>query len=263
MTLCKSQKKMIGVVGGVGPYAGLDLVGKILDQTDAVCDQDHLPVCLLSLPGEIADRTEFLLGRGSVNPALAIAQVISDLHGRGASVVGVPCNTAHAPAIFEEIVRRIPKDVTLVHMITETIRYIQRRHPFATNIGVLSTTGTFRSNVYPDALARHGLAGLQVTPEVQRDLIQPAIYDKTYGIKAHSNPVADRAKRNLREGIEILRQGGAEVLILGCTEIPLALTAAAIDGLPLVDPTRILARALIREFAPDALRPEPGDMEGQ
>jgi aspartate racemase len=44
------------------------------------------------------------------------------------------------------------------------------------------------------------------------------------------------------------------VIILGCTEIPLVLTDAAVGGIPLIDPTLILARALIREAAPDRLR---------
>ena len=55
-------KKMIGIVGGVGSYAGIDLIKKIYDQTDALCDQDHLPVSMLSVPDKIWDRTDFLLG---------------------------------------------------------------------------------------------------------------------------------------------------------------------------------------------------------
>lgn len=254
-SISRSEKEMIGIVGGVGPYAGLDLLRKIFDQTRARRDQDHLPVSLLSLPGEIGDRTEFLLGRASVNPGLAIGEIICALHEQGASVIGVPCNTAHAPAIFDEILARIPEDVTLVHMIDETIRYIKSQHPAVTRVGIVSTTGTLRSNVYPEALSRHGLAGLQVSPEIQEDLIQPAIYDTHYGIKAQSNPVTTDAKMNLRKGIESLLRRGAEAVILGCTEIPLALADAELEGVPLVDPTRILARALIREFSPDDLLP--------
>ena len=249
------KNKTIGVVGGVGPYAGLDLLRKIFDQTRARRDQDHLPVTLLSLPSKIGDRTEFLLGQTSVNPGLAIAEIIGALHEQGASVVGIPCNTAHAPAIFDVILARIPKDVTLVHMIDETIEHIKMRFPAVTRVGVVSTTGTWRSKVYPEALSRRGLVGLQVSPEIQENLVQPAIYDTHYGIKARSNPVTKDAKTNLCRGIEFLLDRGAEAIILGCTEIPLALTEAEHEGVPLVDPTGVLARALIRAFSPDDLLP--------
>ena len=67
---------MIGIVGGVGPYAGLDLTRKIFDQTKAVSDQDYLSVVLLSMPQQIEDRTSFLLGQTSINPANAIFKII-------------------------------------------------------------------------------------------------------------------------------------------------------------------------------------------
>ena len=62
-----SDKHLIGIVGGVGPYAGLDLAEKIFDQTDARSDQEHLPVALLSILGEIEDRTAFILGNSKMS----------------------------------------------------------------------------------------------------------------------------------------------------------------------------------------------------
>ena len=65
---------MIGIVGGVGPYAGLDLTKKIFDQTLAGSDQEHLPVILVSRPDEIADRTEYLLALTAYQRAVALHQ---------------------------------------------------------------------------------------------------------------------------------------------------------------------------------------------
>jgi len=250
-----NPRSMIGVVGGVGPYAGLDLCRKIFDQTKARRDQDHLPVSLLSLPHEIADRTGFLLGDAEVNPGLAIGGIVCALGQQGATVVGIPCNTAHAPAIFDEIAARVPNGVTLVHMIDETIQHLRSHYPTVTKVGVISTTGTWRCEVYPEALSRHGLAGLAVSADVQENLIQPAIYDPGFGIKGQSNPVTAKAKDCLRKGIVTLLEQGAQAVILGCTEIPLALPESQLHGVPLIDPTRILARALIREFSPEHLMP--------
>lgn len=242
--------KTIGIVGGVGPYAGVDLLKKIFDQTKACVDQDHLPVSLLSVPHHIEDRTEFLLGKTAVNPAGFIAEVIGNLYQCGASVVGIPCNTAHADPIFNEIAQRIPDDVTLLHMINEVALYITTHLPSLTHIGVLSTTGTFKANIYPNYLQQQGLKVIQVTEEIQNKHIHSAIYNKDYGIKAYSAVISTQAKQQLHRGIDYLASQGAQAIILGCTEIPLAFDKIEIRGMPLIDPTKILARALIHAFSP-------------
>ena len=244
------HKKTIGIIGGIGPYAGVDLARKIFDQTPARRDQDHLPVILFSLPHSIPDRTEFILGHATLNPALPIAEIICALHRNGASVIGMPCNTAHASPIFEEIVRRIPKEVQLIHMIDAVAEHIRAHYPAVNQVGILSTTGTHLSRVYPDCLSRYGLNGLQVTVAIQEGRIHPAIYHPEYGIKARANPVSEKAMTDLQVGIEYLAENGAEVIVLGCTEIPLALTGNEVGRIPLIDATKILARALILAASP-------------
>ena len=94
---------MIGIVGGMGPLAGLDVFKKITEETPVTSDQEHAPVLLFSVPAQIPDRTEFLLGREKTNPAIAISEIILTLEKAGARVVGIPCNTAHSPRIFDVI----------------------------------------------------------------------------------------------------------------------------------------------------------------
>ncbi|MGH2567114.1 MAG: aspartate/glutamate racemase family protein, partial [Bacteroidota bacterium] len=91
--------------------------------------------------------------------------------------------------------------------------------------------------------------------EIQRDKVHPAVYDRRYGIKALSNPVTERARKSLLAAIRWLRKEGAEAVILGCTEIPLAIPEKKIDGVVLIDPTLILARSLIKAVSPAKLRP--------
>jgi aspartate racemase len=252
--------KVIGVVGGVGPYAGIDLVRKIFDQTVARRDQEHLPVLLMSLPEEIEDRTAFLLGRSSRNPAHALVEVLRKLSQAGATVAGIPCNTAHAPAIFdlvkEGIAARSPS-LKLLHMIEETAEFLQQHFPQYKHLGLLSTIGTAQSGVYQQTLERTGFRVMLPDEDVQRNQVHSAIYDAEYGIKAVSNPVAPRARQHLLDAAHKLLRAGAEAIILGCTEIPLALPEQSLDGVPLIDPTTILARALIREVRPHQLKPLP------
>ncbi len=248
---------MIGIVGGVGPYAGLDLATKICNQTLAHSDQEHLPIALLSVPHAIADRTAFLLGQTDVNPAYALAAIIRQLEAIGATVVGIPCNTAHSPHIFDVILDELAavgSRVQLVHMIHETARFLADHPQRPRWVGVLCTTGTARTRVYQEALSNYGMAALLPDDPIQ-EAVQAAIYDSTYGIKAQAYPVTSQAQCQLRQAAQHLLERGADALVLGCTEIPLALPTLPDEPVAVVDPTLILARALIRETYPSRLKP--------
>lgn len=249
---------MIGIIGGMGPRAGLDLAAKVVDETLAVRDQDHLDLVMLSQPARITDRTDFLLGQASVNPGHAIARIARTLAEAGASVVGIACNTAHSPAIFD-VVRDVVRDeapgLRLLHMIDETVELLRAEWPSRARVGVLATPGTMRLALYQDALARRGFVALVPSPATQ-DHVMRAIYSPEHGIKAHS-PVSAVARASVERAIEELIEAGSETVILGCTELPLAVPGSTFLGVPLVDPTRILARGLVRALCPARLRPSP------
>ena len=248
---------MIGVVAGVGPYAGLDLLGKILSQTSAGKDQDHLAVASLSQPELIADRTAFLLGETTINPARAIVEQLLKLEQMGATAAGIPCNTAHAPQIFDQIEQGLESAgsaLNLLHMIAEVGRELQIALPNVNKVGVLSTTGTAVTRVYPLILEPLGFDMLAVDESVQAEVIHPAIYDPDYGIKACGG-ATEKARDNLLLGVRQLQNGGAQAIILGCTEIPLAIQETRLNGTAVIDPALILARALISAIDPAALSP--------
>ena len=248
---------MIGIVGGVGPYAGLDLARKVFDNTIARSDQEHLPLVLLSEPGSIPDRTAFLLGEERNHPGPSLAEIVLKLESVGATVVGIPCNTAHAPEIWQVMQKNLRawgSRVAILHMIEETVRFIVSRFPETRRVGVLSTFGTWRTELYPNALARLGLEAVVPDEELARK-VHAAIYDVQFGIKAFSNPVTQQAREEVVQAIRRLKSQGAEVVILGCTELPLAVPEQEIAGCPLIDPTNVLARALIHAVAPEKLVP--------
>lgn len=249
---------MIGIVGGVGPYSGIDLLKKVFDNTLANSDQEHLDTVLLSMPSKIEDRTEYLVGKVKVNPAFAIAEVLRKLQEVGATVAGIPCNTAHSKGIFNVIQSELKKtgsSIKVLNMIDETISFITSNHPNITKVGVLSTTGTYKSSVYKTQLHLKGYEAIVPPLEMQEKLIHPAIYHPAYGIKSTSNPIHPQARKNLLQGVSFLKEKGAQAVILGCTEIPLAITEEKIYDIITIDPTNVLARALIYNFNSNKLRP--------
>jgi aspartate racemase len=249
---------MIGIVGGVGPYAGVDLLRKVFNNTLAGSDQEHLDVVMISMPGSVPERTGYLLGKVKENPGQAIASVLLKLESAGATVAGIPCNTAHVSEIFSlitEVLHTRGARIRVLHMIEETLAFIRARFSGLSRVGVLSTTGTYLSNLYHHALERAGYQVVKPSREVQEAFIHPAIIHPEFGIKSVSDPVHPRSRGNLEKGFAFLKSMGAEAVILGCTEIPLAFPEREVMGMTTIDPTEILARALVFRECPEKLKP--------
>lgn len=267
---------VIVIGGGVGPMAGVALHARIIENTltDGT-DQSHLCVHHYSCSELVPDRTEYLLSLASSggareffsasDPAPGMAHVFElaarALDGHPA-VGGVPCNTFHAPAIFNRFLARLEEGKTgirVVNMLSETVELTGRRLGHESGgsgtgevIGVLSTTGTRRSGVYEGLLAKSGYRILYV-PESDQATLHAAIYDPTWGIKATASPSAQAVETVATLSAQLV-DAGASAVILACTELPLALAGTVFRGVPLVDPVLALARALIREAAPEKLR---------
>ncbi|MBI2018203.1 aspartate/glutamate racemase family protein [Candidatus Daviesbacteria bacterium] len=255
-------EKVIGIGGGVGPMAGVKLHELIIQHTLSRTDQGHLSVVHISHSSQIPDRTKFLLGEIKEDPAEAMILVMQAIAaaakaaGAEEVVAGVPCNTFHAPRIWKDFTRMLKEKsvcVQVVHMLEETAGLIKEMLPNAQNIGLMSTTGTRKVGVYEQILTPLGYRLLQV-PQKLQDELHDSIYNPEWGIKAVS-PVTVRARDNFLRYTEILYDQGVDAIILGCTEIPLALPESKYQGVHLIDPMVALARALIRESTPAKLKP--------
>lgn len=254
----KHATHAIGIIGGMGPYAGLDLVRKIFDNTVAGKDQDHLPVTLVSYPHLIIDRSTYIFGQTKENPALALAEIARKLEGAGAVVAAMPCNTAHAPMIFDVIGEELRKSghkIRMLSMIDEAARFVRDEMAGVQRVGVISTIATFKLGLYTRALEEAGIEPVLPDEDVEEHLVNRTIFDENFGIKAKANPVTHTARQNLLDAIAHLQAKGAEAVILGCTELPLAITESQIGSVVIIDPTVVIARALIRETYPHKLRP--------
>ncbi len=242
--------------------AGVELHRMIIENTVTNgTDQDHLEVHHFSRSPDITDRTDYLLSKVARNPAegmfrsMQMAVKTSQI-AQLQVVAGVPCNTFHAPRIFRRLLQLMKEHdikVRLLHMLEEVVELILKLRPNAKTIGLMSTTGTRSVHVYNDILEPHGLDIVEVSEDLQPALHE-SIYDNSWGIKAVS-PVTDRARANFVGYADLLRERGAEAIILGCTESPLALPEKTFDGIPLIDPMLALARALVREANIKKLKP--------
>jgi aspartate racemase len=248
---------MIGIIGGIGPTAGADLLQKITEETKAKKDQEHLPVILFSLPQQIEDRTKYLEGKTERNPGVEIARIAVQLHQLGVTHAAVACNTAHAPKIFEQAEKELKKSgshLQLLHLINENIAYLKANFKKGACIGILGTTGTYKQKIYSSKVEEAGFKAVVPTEEVQNELVHNAIYHPMYGIKTNNGQPTKIAKSQLHYALDIMKEEGAEAVILGCSELPLALEECTYKDMLLIDATRIVARAIIRAYDKEKLK---------
>ncbi len=235
----------------MGPFAGADLYIKIFKQTTAQKDQEHLSVAMLSVPEKISDRTEFILNNSGVNPAYEIAAIIRNLESIGAELIGIACNTAHVPDIYNVLLEELKRggsQVLLLNMIDEVISYIKEHCLTEKRIGILSTLGVYHSKLYENALIKNGFYA--VVPDKEKmKMVHNAIYNDIYGLKARTADIDQKAVVLISRVIDDLCEHKISSVIMGCTEIPLAAEQLkrSYGNLVFIDPTELLAQALIRE----------------
>ncbi|MCL1991878.1 MAG: amino acid racemase [Spirochaetes bacterium] len=247
---------VIGVIGGMGPYAGLDFVQKIFGSTKAKKDQDHLNCVLVSLPGSVSDRTAFLLRNEGENPAAGMFESARRLHLAGASYAAVACNTAHAKRIFEPFCEAVKKELSglvIVNMLESCAEFIKKERGGLSRIGLLATVGTHQSGVYGEYFRKEDGFTLLEPDAAGKENIHEAIYNEGFGIKSFSQPVTERARALVSGEINRLAEKGAQAVILGCTELPLAIPPGATSSIQLIDPGLIAARKLVSLAAPERL----------
>lgn len=229
--------EFLGVLGGMGPLATAVFLQKLVEHTPALTDQQHIPVLLYG-DCTIPDRTASIVSKGE-SPLPKLLQGIRLLNHAGVKAICIPCNSAHY--WFDEMAAE--SRAPLLHIVDATARQVLKINPRARSVGVLSTQGTHRAGMYEKTLNRMGFAVVAPTPEEFDGLVSPAIEH----VKASRLPDAERL---LREAAVNLVRRGAEIIILGCTEIPIGLRRQHQENPGLfVDSSDALAMSVVDFYA--------------
>ncbi len=243
---------VVGVIGGLGPEATHDFFGKLLRHSRAKSDQDHIHMIIENNP-KTPNRNEAIAGRG-VSPGPWLADMARALERAGADFIVMACNTAHA---FEKDIRAATTK-PFVSIIDEVVNEVLQAHPLVRRVGLLATQGSLDSQIYHVAFARNGIEVLQLAAPSQARFM-----DIIYRIKSGDHEGAEM--RSLGE--ELIAQG-ADILIAGCTEVPLVLKNGD-NSKPLIDSTDVLAKSCVayaRKIKPlpggPKSRPPPVNLDG-
>ena len=231
------NNQTIGILGGMGPEATVDCFDKIIKNTPAAEDQEHLRVVIDSNP-KVPDRTAAIIGNGESPVAVMVAGCRS-LASAGADFIIIPCVSAHF--FLADVQQRI--ELPVLSIFDAVAAAIARDHPDIKIVGLLGTTGTVRGGLFQKRLMQDGIATL-VPEKAMQSIIMDAIYDikNARSSRTRSEIAADLV--GAAESLISRKPEGAHGIIAGCTEIPLALKQKHLP-LPYFDAVTILARAAI------------------
>lgn len=194
----------LGVIGGLGPLATAYYYELLTKMSDVHYDQEHLEIFIHSCP-QIPDRTGYILDHHKENPIHDLIKVGQGLEKQGADYLAIPCITAHY--FHDELSQAI--HVPIIHLIHEVGQYLERKQVQC--VGIMATTGTITTQLFQKELESRGIKALIPQEDTQQDVMH-LIYEN---VKSGVDIEMERFKRVS----DNLFEQGAEVIILGCTEL--------------------------------------------
>ncbi|KJS87778.1 MAG: hypothetical protein JM58_03525 [Peptococcaceae bacterium BICA1-8] len=215
----------------MGPEATVDFMAKIIKNTPAQIDQQHLHMLVDNNP-QVPDRIEAILKAGQT-PGPILAQMAVQLEKWGADILAMPCNTAHY--FFTEIEKAV--GIPVLNIIDETIKVLKREN--VNCVGLLASTGTLKTRLYHKRLEEANI-NIVIPSEAYQEKVTQSIYALKSGDYF-------RARMFNQELIDHLVGKNAEAVILGCTELPIVFKDRDEYRIAFYDPTEILAEAVVRE----------------
>lgn len=224
--------ELVGVLGGMGPLATAAFYQQLIQACQSDRDQDHVPVLIWGDP-TTPDRSEAFLARGE-DPTPHLRHAAQVLKDAGATVIVVPCNTAHLfiHAAIEGL------DLRLISMIDETVSRLLALADAPSRVGLLATTGTIESALYQRALAKVGIETVIPTAQDQSEVMQAIRAVKSGDLRAGA--------QGLEHAAELLAEQGVDQIIAGCTEVPLAL-GSRVATATILDPTQFVIDRIVHE----------------
>jgi aspartate racemase len=200
-----NNNKKLGIIGGMGPQATQYFYKKIIDNTLAKNDQEHIDMMIIN-HATIPDRTATILSGNYDDFLKAIGDDIKMLEIYGACHIAIPCNTTHY--FYKEIQSKTK--IPIINMIEETLTSILNNKD-TKKIGILATDGTIQTKIYENECIKRGVEAVIPSPQSQKKIMS-IIYDE---IKS-----GDKGDINkFMEVVNELREKGCDAIILACTEL--------------------------------------------
>lgn len=208
----------LGVIGGMGPLATVKFYDKVVLNTDAHNDNEHIDLVILN-HSTMPDRTRCIIEKKDLEFLNVIKKDLEILDNIGVDVVAIPCNTSHY--FYDEFSKYT--NLKIINMIEETILEIKRRG--VKQVAVFGTIGTLNSKVYDKYAQKYGIEVKELSAEDKN-----SVMDIIYKIKETNN-------LENKEFIEILNKycDKDTIGIIACTELSLLDICKSINTIDALD----------------------------
>lgn len=222
------KKKLVGVLGGLGPQATIYFMNLVVKNTKVTKDQEHIDMIVFN-HASIPDRTAFILGKSKDDPTPYLIEDCSKLYGLGCDFVVMPCNTAHF--VYSKVAES--SNIPVVNIIEETVKACGN----CKKVGIMATDGTLSSEVYQNELNKKSIS--YFVPDYEHQLlIMKLIYeDVKVGKKVDIN--------DFNKLVNYFLQNGCDKIIIGCTELSIIVDDYDIRNDYIVDSLYVLAKKTI------------------
>jgi aspartate racemase len=221
-----TMHRVVGIIGGMGPEATLDLMRRVLVKTPAQGDQDHIHLIVESNP-KIPSRIAHLIEGTGADPTPELVRIAVNLQRAGAEALAIPCNTAHA---YAHSIRRAV-GIPLLDMVQLTVDQIASSRRVA-RVGLLASSAVVATELYAKSFAGHGIAVVNPGRQDEVMALIKAVKCGETGVKVQASLA--------RIALDLANQ--ADVLLVGCSE--LSVIAAGITA-PFVDSLDVQAQAIV------------------
>ncbi len=228
-----TDKKVLGIIGGLGPLATAYFMMKIIRMTDAATDQEHIRMIVYNYP-DIPDRTKYILDKTARDPLPFMRDIALRLQNDGVCSIAIPCVTAqfYHDRLQESI------GIPVFNGVREMADYLKEND--IKSVGIMGTDGTVQSDLFGKSLDEYGIDYLYPSKEGQKKVMS-IIYDS---VKAGKKP----DDRQLMEVAQELRKKGAQRIILGCTELSVIKEQFELPDY-FLDVLDVMARSCVKSFS--------------
>lgn len=225
--------KKLGVIGGLGPMATAHFFQLLVEMTAAGTDQEHMEILIYNCPS-IPDRTQYILGKSTESPVEQMVAIGRQLEQMQVDLLAIPCVTAHY--FYQELEKEI--HLPIVHAVWESARYLWKRG--YRKVGIMATDATVQMRIFEESMSKFGIVCVYPKEGSQKKVMH-LIYEN---VKAGT-----QVERELFDSVaEELFSNGAEVILLGCTELSI-LKQKQMTGAGCLDVTEVLAKICVEKCA--------------
>jgi len=225
------QEKTVGIIGGMGPEATVDLMQRIIDLTPATDDIDHIH-CLVDNNPKVPSRIKALIDGDGEDPGPCMADMGRRLESWGADFLAIPCNTAHY--YYDAVQNAVT--IPVLHLIDLVTNHVKSHFPDHDKVGILASPAVSMTGLYANRLETLGIQDVWPDPFYQ-DLLLSVIKQVKKG------DTGSRVMDEYKQVCENFIDKDVNLAIIACTEL------SALGGdLPIktIDAVNVLAAEIVR-----------------